>query len=68
MSLGNVPMFQGQTRECPYVPEVSLGTRTNPKMSLKNRSTMRVWSYRDKPENVRDKTRDTISPPPEREI
>nr|DAU47961.1 MAG TPA: hypothetical protein [Caudoviricetes sp.] len=33
---------EGQTRECPYVPEVSLGTRTNPKMSLRNRTTMRV--------------------------
>nr|DAK67824.1 MAG TPA: hypothetical protein [Caudoviricetes sp.] len=37
-------------------------------MSLKNRTTMRIFNSRDKPENVRDKTRDRISPPPEREI
>lgn len=43
MSLGNVPDFQGQTRKCPCVPEVSVGTRTNPKMSLRQRTTMRLF-------------------------
>nr|DAE74154.1 MAG TPA: hypothetical protein [Caudoviricetes sp.] len=42
----------GQTRECPCVPKNSLGTWTNPKMSLRNRSTMRFIDYRDKPENL----------------
>lgn len=67
-NFGNVPVLEVQTRECPYVPEVSLGTRTNPRMSLINRSTMRVLGSRDKPEESRDKTRDRISPPLEREI
>nr|DAH05351.1 MAG TPA: hypothetical protein [Caudoviricetes sp.] len=31
---------------------MSLGTRTNPRMSLRNRSTMRFIDYRDKPENL----------------
>nr|DAO09554.1 MAG TPA: hypothetical protein [Caudoviricetes sp.] len=42
----------GQTREYPCVPKNSLGTWTNPKMSLRNRSTMRFIDYRDKPENL----------------
>nr|DAT83905.1 MAG TPA: hypothetical protein [Caudoviricetes sp.] len=41
-NFGNVPVLEGQTRECPYVPEVSLETRTNPRMSLRNRITMHV--------------------------
>nr|DAQ40176.1 MAG TPA: hypothetical protein [Caudoviricetes sp.] len=39
---------------------MSVKTRTNPRMSLKNRTTMRIFNSRDKPENVRDKTRDRI--------
>nr|DAS25308.1 MAG TPA: hypothetical protein [Caudoviricetes sp.] len=37
-------------------------------MSLRNRSTTHFRGSRDKPEKPRDKTRDRISPPPEREI
>nr|DAS24624.1 MAG TPA: hypothetical protein [Caudoviricetes sp.] len=61
MSLGNVPTFQGQTRKCPCVPNMSIGTRTNPKMSLRKLTTMRFLSPRDKPEKLRDKTRDRLS-------
>nr|DAU15292.1 MAG TPA: hypothetical protein [Caudoviricetes sp.] len=68
MSLGNVPTSQGQTRECPCVPKMSIRTRTNPRMSLKNSTTMRCFSSRDKPEKLRDKMRDRISPSSRRDI
>nr|DAY01473.1 MAG TPA: hypothetical protein [Caudoviricetes sp.] len=68
MSLGNVLDSQRQTRECPCVSGVSLGTKTNPRMSLRKRTTMRIFSSRDKPEKFRDKARDRISPSLRRDI
>nr|DAR83634.1 MAG TPA: hypothetical protein [Caudoviricetes sp.] len=60
--------FKDKPENVPCVPRVSIGTRTNPRMSLRKLTTMRFLSSRDKPEKLRDKTRDRISPSLRRDI